>query len=112
MRRAERLRFPDAPGGNSPAYHLEHLALPIAEPRCQADVAEFHPVAPGEARPHEHAGVEMIYVLSGELGVCLEEAEHVLAAVRVRHWSSPHPDRLDDGRRGARTCAPGPSGAV
>ena len=78
VRRAARQRFPEAPGRRDPAYHFESLTFPVAEPRCEAFLATFHPVADGKARPHEHAGVEMIYVLSGELEVTVENAVHAL----------------------------------
>ncbi|MEO8678347.1 MAG: XRE family transcriptional regulator [Vicinamibacterales bacterium] len=78
VRRAARQRFPEAPGRREPAYHFESLTFPVAEPKCEAYVATFHPVADGKARPHQHAGVEMIYVLSGELGVTIESTEHRL----------------------------------
>ena len=56
VRRAARQRFPEAPGRRDPAYHFESLTFPVAEPKCEAYVATFHPVAEGKARPHEHAG--------------------------------------------------------
>lgn len=61
-----------------PAYHFESLTFPVAEPKCEAYLATLHPVADGKARPHEHAGVEMIYVLSGELEVTGETSVHAL----------------------------------
>ena len=78
MRRAARQRFPEAPDRRHPAYHFESLTFPVVEPKCEAYVATFHPVAEGKARPHEHPGVEMIYTLSGQLGVTVEAAEHTL----------------------------------
>ena len=78
VRRAARQRFPEAPGRREPAYHFESLTFPVAEPKCEAYVATFHPVADGKARPHQHAGVEMIYVLAGQLGVTIESTEHRL----------------------------------
>ena len=77
-RRADRQRFPEATGRREPAYHFESLTFPIAEPKCEAYVAAFHPVAEGKARPHQHAGVELIYVLAGELGGTIEATEHML----------------------------------
>jgi transcriptional regulator with XRE-family HTH domain len=78
VRRDTRQRFPEDPGRRDPAYHFESLTFPVAEPKCEAYVATFHPVAAGKARPHAHTGVEMIYVLAGELGVTVETAEHTL----------------------------------
>ena len=46
-----RQRFPEAPGRRDPAYHFESLTFPVAEPKCEAFLATFHPVADGKARP-------------------------------------------------------------
>jgi transcriptional regulator with XRE-family HTH domain len=78
VRRSTRQQFPEAPEVREPAYHFESLTFPVAKPKSHAYLATFHPVAPGKARPHEHAGVEIIYVLTGELGVTVEATEHTL----------------------------------
>ena len=103
VRRAARLRFPEAPGLRDPAYHFESLTFPVAEPKCEAYLATFHPVAQGKARPHEHPGVEVIYVLSGELGVTVETSEHLLESGDAMYFDSsvPHSYR----RTGRSTCS-------
>lgn len=103
VRRAGRLRFPEAPGRRDSAFHFESLTFPVAEPKCQAYLATFHPVTEGKARPHEHAGIEMIYVLSGELGVTVEAAEHLLESGDAMYFdaSVPHSYR----RTGRKTCS-------
>ena len=103
VRSAARQRFPDTPGRRDPAYHFESLTFPVAEPKCEAYVATFHPVADGKARPHQHAGVEMIYVLSGELGVTIEAAEHALEAGDAMYFDATiaHSYR----RTGRTTCS-------
>jgi len=103
VRRDARLRFPEAPGRRDPAFHFESLTFPVAEPKCEAYLATFHPVAPGKARPHEHPGVEVIYVLSGELGVTVETSEHLLESGDAMYFDSsvPHSYR----RTGRSTCS-------
>jgi len=103
VRRAERLRFPEEPGRRDPAFHFESLTFPVAEPRCQAYLATFHPVGDNKARPHEHAGVEVIYVFSGELGVTVEATEHMLEMGDAMYFdaSVPHSYR----RAGRTTCS-------
>lgn len=103
VRRAARQRFPEVPGRRDPAYHFESLTFPVAEPKCEAYVATFHPVAGGKARPHEHAGVEVVYVLSGELGVTVENAEHSLESGDAMYFdaSVPHSYR----RTGRTACS-------
>jgi transcriptional regulator with XRE-family HTH domain len=92
VRRTARQRFPEAPGVAAPAYHFESLTFPVAEPKCQAYVATFHPVADGAERPHEHAGIELVYVLGGELGLRVEATEHRLKAGDAIYFdaSLPH----------------------
>ena len=103
VRRAARQRFPEASGRRDPAYHFESLTFPVAEPRCEAFLATFHPVADGKARPHEHAGVEMIYVLSGELEVTVETTGHALESGDAMYFdaSVPHSYR----RTGRTSCS-------
>ena len=103
VRRAERLRFPEAPGRRDPAFHFESLTFPVAEPKCQAYLATFHSVGDGKARSHEHSGVEVVYVLSGELGVTLEAIEHMLESGDTMYFdaSVPHSYR----RTGRKTCS-------
>lgn len=103
VRRAARLRFPEIQGVRDPAFHFESLSFPVAEPKCQAYVATFHPVAEGKARPHEHPGVEVIYVLSGELAVTVEAVEHKLDTGDAMYFdaSVPHSYR----RSGRSTCS-------
>ncbi len=103
VRRAERLRFPQEPSRRDPAFHFESLTFPVAEPKCQAYLATFHPLGDGKARPHEHAGVEVIYVISGELGVTVEATEHMLETGDAMYFdtSVPHSYR----RAGRTTCS-------
>lgn len=103
VRRADRLRFPEEPNRRDPAFHFESLTFAVAEPKCQAYLATFHPVAEGKARPHEHPGVEVVYVLSGELGVTVEAVEHLLETGDAMYFdaSVPHSYR----RAGRTTCS-------
>jgi len=102
-RRAERLRFPEAPGRRDPAFHFESLTFAVAEPRCQAFLATFHPQGKGKPRPHEHAGVEVIYVISGELGVTVEATEHVLESGDAMYFDASVPHSYC--RTGRKTCS-------
>lgn len=103
VRRGERLRFPQQNGRRDAAYHFESLTFPVAEPKCQAYLATFHPVGEGKARPHEHPGVEVIYVLSGELALTVDATEHLLESGDAIYFdaSVPHSYR----RAGRTTCS-------
>ena len=102
VRRAERQRFPDTPG-KDPSYYFESLNFPVPQPKCQAYLATFLPAADGKAQSHEHPGVEMIYVLSGELAITVENEEYVLATGDAIYFeaSVPHSYR----RKGRHTCS-------
>lgn len=71
VRRAERQRFPDRPGGRDAAYFFESLDFPITERKLNAYYAEFQSIPPEKVRPHHHLGVELIYMLRGKLEVDL-----------------------------------------
>ena len=103
VRRTARLRFPEVLGRRDPAFHFENLTFPVTEPKCEAYLATFHPVADGKGRPHEHDGVEVIYVLSGELGVTVEATEHMLESGDAMYFdaSVAHSYR----RTGRTTCS-------
>lgn len=103
VRRSERQRFPDTPGARVPSYYFESLNFPVPQPKCQAYLATFLPAPEGKAQAHEHPGVEMIYVLSGELAISVEDIEHVLGAGDAMYFeaSVPHSYR----RKGRHACS-------
>jgi transcriptional regulator with XRE-family HTH domain len=78
VRRKERRRFPDAPGAQPPAYHFESLDYPLNDRRISAYVAEFHAVPEARLRRHKHPGIELLYVVTGELEILLGEEKHRL----------------------------------
>ena len=92
VRKKERLKFPENPGGGSVAYNFESLDFKATERKLNAFYAEFEPVNPDKVRPHQHAGVELLYLISGklELGVgsetyTLEAGDAVYFDSGVRH---------------------------
>ncbi len=91
-RKKERMRFPDSPGGGSIAYNFESLDFKATERKLNAFYAEFEPVAAERSRPHQHPGVELLYLISGKLEltigseqVCLEEGDAIYFDSAVRH---------------------------
>ena len=76
VRRADRLRLPDHPGG-IPAFHFESLDFPVTDRRLEAFLAEFPGDGP-ESAPHSHAGVELIYVFRGSLDIAVHSRTHRL----------------------------------
>src|ERR1700758_3906299 len=58
VRKKERLRFPEAPGGSAIAYSFESLDFKATERKLNAFYAEFEPISSNKAKPHQHPGVE------------------------------------------------------
>lgn len=70
-RKKERLSFPDSPGGGSIAYNFESLDFKATERKLNAFYAEFETTSPEKVRPHQHAGVELLYLISGKLDLII-----------------------------------------
>jgi transcriptional regulator with XRE-family HTH domain len=79
VRKKDRLRFPDSPDGRPVAYYFESLDFPVPNRALNAYLAEFEPVKPEQVRPHQHPGVELLYVLSGQVELSIGEDRHELA---------------------------------
>ena len=78
MRRSERQRCPDALGTRDSSYYFERLNVPVPQPKCQAYLATFLSAADGKAQTHKHPGAEIVYVVSGERAIGVEDIAHVL----------------------------------
>lgn len=89
VRKSERIRFPerrDAP----PAYFFESLDFKATERKLNAYYAEFE--AAEKPRPHQHSGVEFLYLMRGRLDLTiasetcrLEEGDAIYFDSSVRH---------------------------
>jgi transcriptional regulator with XRE-family HTH domain len=99
VRRRDRMRFPNATGRGEAAYHFESLDFPVSEPRLHAYFAEFLKVPVAKLQPHQHPGVELIYVVRGTLSVHVGADEHVLGAGDSMYFDSsvPHAYRRQTG---------------
>lgn len=102
IRKAERKRFPERPGVPDPAYFFESLDYKSTERKLSAFYAEFEAVAAERAKPHQHNGVEFIYVFSGELALKIGSDEYTLGAGDAIYFdgSVPHTYR----RAGSQPC--------
>jgi transcriptional regulator with XRE-family HTH domain len=79
VRRKDRLRFPESPEtGRAVSYSFESLDFPVPDRALNSYFAEFEPLEPEQVRAHEHAGIELLYVLSGKLELRTVEAVHEL----------------------------------
>ncbi len=103
VRRAERQRFPDSPGGAEVSFYFESLDFKAVERKLNAYYAEFESLPPGKARPHKHPGVEFLSVLSGKLELLIGGEEYILESGDSIYFDSSiyHSYR----RLGEKTCA-------
>lgn len=79
IRKRDRLRLPERPGEKAASYFFESLDYPVTNRKMESFLAEF-PSGREPSQPHEHEGVELIYVIAGELAVDVDGAETALAA--------------------------------
>ena len=102
-RKNQRVKLPERSGAREAAYRFASLDYPATERRFNGYHAEFLPVAAEKLRPHQHPGVELIYVIEGSLIVQISEEEHELEPGDALYFDStiPHVYR----RRGARACS-------
>jgi transcriptional regulator with XRE-family HTH domain len=102
VRRGDRVRLPDRPGARQASFQFESLDYQASERRFNSYLAEFYPTPADGARSHAHPGFEFVYVLTGRLGLQIDDEEHSLDAGDSIYFDSgvPHSYR----RGGGRTC--------
>jgi len=77
VRKQDRMRFPERPGGEV-SYWFESLDFAANERRLNAFLAEFQPVAADKQRLHQHAGVEFLYMIRGKIDLVIGSDTHTL----------------------------------
>ena len=92
VRKEERVRFPERPNSPDISYFFESLDYPVGERKMNAFLAEFQELPPEKSKPHQHPGIEFIYVLSGTLGLKmgndsfeLEDGDSIYFDATVQH---------------------------
>ena len=103
VRRSERLQLNnDGADARRAAYRFESLDFPANDRTSSSYLAEFFDVDPARVQPHEHAGRETIYVISGRLAVTVGRDEQLLSAGDSLYFDSsvPHSYR----RAGRSKC--------
>ena len=102
-RKNQRVELPDRPGAREAAYRFASLDYPATERRFNSYLAEFLPVPSDKLQPHQHAGVEFIYVIQGTLSIHIDGEEHVLESGDAIYFDAtvPHAYR----RSGGRSCS-------
>jgi transcriptional regulator with XRE-family HTH domain len=103
VRRKDRVSLPERPGRGAISYVFASLDFAATERKFSAYFAEFRRIQADAVRPHEHAGVEFIYVMRGTLQVQVRPDEHLLPAGDSMYFDStvPHSYR----RVGVGACS-------
>ncbi|HWD00174.1 MAG TPA: XRE family transcriptional regulator [Candidatus Sulfopaludibacter sp.] len=91
VRKSERMSFPDAPGEKQACYHFESLDFPVPQRVLNSYVAEFEAVETADTRFHQHAGIEVLYVISGKLELQTQDAKHELREGDAVYFDSTAP---------------------
>ena len=102
VKKEERVRFPERPGLQDVQYYFECLDYRATERKLSAFLADFQDVAPEKLKPHQHVGVEFLYVLKGSLTVKIGSEDFHLDAEDAIYFDSAvqHSYR----RRGSKPC--------
>ena len=102
VRGNERLRFPERPGTQDVQYYFECLDYRATERKLSAFLADFQELPAEKAKPHQHPGVEFLYILKGSLTLKIASDEYVLETEDSIYFDSAvlHSYR----RRGSKPC--------
>jgi transcriptional regulator with XRE-family HTH domain len=79
VRKQERVRLPERPGTPDVPYFFECLDDPATERKINAFLADFQELPLEKNRPHQHAGIEFIYLLSGNLALKIASEDYELS---------------------------------
>lgn len=102
VRREERVRFPERPSAQDVQYYFECLDYRATERKLSAFLADFQEVAVEKLKPHQHAGIEFLYVLKGSLTLKIAGEDFLLEYEDAIYFDSAvaHSYR----RRGSKPC--------
>jgi len=88
VRKKERMRFPENSGEGSIAYKFESLDFKATDRRLNGFYAEFEPLPQERTRMHQHAGAELLYMISGKLEITISAETHTLEAGDAIYFDS------------------------
>lgn len=102
VRKQERVRFPERPATPDVPYYFECLDYRATERKLSAFLADFQEIPVEKLKPHQHAGVEFLYLLKGSLAIKIGSEEFLLEAEDAIYFDSAvqHSYR----RRGSKPC--------
>jgi transcriptional regulator with XRE-family HTH domain len=78
IRKKDRQRFPDRPGTTDISYFFESLDYSAQERKLSAYQAYFQSIAREKVKPHSHAGIEFLCLLTGTLAMKIGMSEYEL----------------------------------
>ncbi len=78
VRKQDRIRFPERPGGGEVSYWFESLDFTANERKLSAFLAEFQPANTDKHRLHQHPGVEFLYMIRGNVDLIIGSDTHSL----------------------------------
>lgn len=102
VRKSERVRFPEKPGVQDVQYFFECLDYRATERKLSSFAADFQETPVEKLKPHQHAGVEFLYLMKGTLIVKIGSEEFLLEAEDAIYFDSAvqHSYR----RQGSKPC--------
>jgi len=102
VRHGERVRFPERPGTQDVQYFFECLDYRATERKLSAFVADFQEIPPEKLKPHQHAGIEFLYVMKGSLTIKIGSEEFLLETDDAIYFDSAVQHNYR--RHGAKPC--------
>jgi transcriptional regulator with XRE-family HTH domain len=102
VRKEERVRFPERPGAQDVQYYFECLDYRATERKLSAFLADFQEMSVEKLKPHQHPGVEFLFVLKGSLAMRIGNEEFHLEPEDAIYFDSAvqHSYR----RQGSKPC--------
>jgi transcriptional regulator with XRE-family HTH domain len=104
VRKQNRQRFPERPGTSEVSYFFESLDYPAIPRKLSSYYAEFQTVAREKLKPHSHAGVELLYLISGSLVLTIGSDAHTLHSGDSIYFDSAVPHTYWKSEMGACTA--------
>ena len=78
VRKQDRLSFPEKPDETDVPYHFESLDFSAKERRFNSYLAKFESKPVEDVKLHTHDGDELLFVVTGKLGLYVEDQEWTL----------------------------------
>jgi mannose-6-phosphate isomerase-like protein (cupin superfamily) len=91
VRKKDRMRFPDSADAKTVSYYFESLDFTVPRRALNAYLAEFESVEEKDKRPHEHPGVEFLYLMTGRLQIQVRGEQQELSEGDAIYFDSSVP---------------------